>query len=61
MTELSALAGSEGYGACDDERPLVALLSSPRDNFLSYRAFKNPETITVFGVFFILLSRWVRL
>ena len=28
-------------------------LIPPRDNHLSYRVFKNPETITVFGVFFL--------
>ncbi len=28
-------------------------ITAPRDNHLSYRVFKNPETITVFGVFFM--------
>jgi len=56
---------SEGCGACDDaasgaSKPCEAFIaslaahrSSPRDNLLSFRTFKNPETITVFGVFFM--------
>ena len=32
MSEFSTLGGNEGYEACDDERPPVALLSSARDN-----------------------------
>ena len=35
---LGLTDGSEGYEACDDERPLAVLPSSPRDNqFLEYR------------------------
>ena len=49
MRKLSAQAGSEGYEACDDERPLAALPSSPRDNLCLIKNFKNPETATVSG------------
>ena len=49
MIELPALDGSEGYEACDDERPPVALLSSPRDNLLSFTNFKNPEAQQLLG------------
>ena len=52
MSELSASDGSEGYEACDDAGCTSCANSSPRDNLLLLRTFKNPETAMVSGFSF---------
>jgi len=48
MSELFRMRGSEGYRACDDERLLVVLLSSPSAELQRFDCSRTPSIWTAF-------------